>query len=360
MSGFWGADSEALRSLGSACVRRAEMLADLESMLASGIESMEWTGEDAETFRAEWAGRVRPGLQDCFVELRQGARRLVSHAEEQEHASSPDGSGGTGGGSGGSGAFRRGPSNGTESSLPGLVGGETAPGLRDSPDGELAQLLREVLGTEDGRAAFLGSLLGTAFGGLLADMIGRALEGGLAPENLLTGLGAGTDLGALLGQLPPELAAAGDGRAAGEPTGASEAADGSGSTGADGEAAASEGATQDGGGSGGGASGGSGAGSDGGSASGGGADAADETGAGSEVTAGASLATGGPTGMLGTADAETLGEGFAPSERIEGSGDEGDPSLLDQLLAMLEEVFPAAGTGSVTSAAAIGQDIGRS
>ena len=99
MSGFWGADTEALRSMGAASVRRAETLADLESMLASRIDAMEWTGEDAEAFRADWAGKVRPGMQDCFVELRQHARRLLNHAEEQEHASGPDSIGGAPGGS---------------------------------------------------------------------------------------------------------------------------------------------------------------------------------------------------------------------------------------------------------------------
>lgn len=93
MNAFWGADTESLRSAGSMIVRRADALADLESMLAATIENVEWTGEDAEAFRGDWRGQVRPSLQDHGVELRQKARRLLQHADEQDAASAPEGSG---------------------------------------------------------------------------------------------------------------------------------------------------------------------------------------------------------------------------------------------------------------------------
>ncbi|QNN82760.1 hypothetical protein H3H54_02295 [Brachybacterium sp. Z12] len=60
MNGFWGADTEALRTMGTVCSRRAEALADLETLLTSTIDNIEWIGEDADRFRADWSGIVRP------------------------------------------------------------------------------------------------------------------------------------------------------------------------------------------------------------------------------------------------------------------------------------------------------------
>lgn len=385
MNGFWGADTEALRSMGSAKVRRAEVLADLESRLASSIESMEWTGEDAETFRADWAGKVRPGLQDCFVELRQEARRLINHADEQDAVSSPDGPGGIGG-SAGPRAFLRDLTSVTDSLLRDLRAGDT-PGSLGGRGGELAPLLRELLSTEQGREAFLGSLLGSVFGGLFADMIGRAMLSGLALENLLTGLGAGAGLGDVLGQTPlQETVGAGDGQAAsgtagsedsagqggagaGESAGSGrEASGGSGGSGSGGSevSGSSSGAGEptDGsggspsGGSSGGSAGGESGGSSGGSGADAGGDAAGDPGPGSEEAADSASATGGRNGMPGQGTAEASSEVGGPSGRIEAEGGEGGESLLERLLAMLDEMLSSGGSGPSTNAAAIGLDIG--
>ncbi|GAA1491062.1 WXG100 family type VII secretion target [Brachybacterium sacelli] len=158
MSGFWGADTEALRSMGSVYVRRAEVLADLESRLTSSISTMEWTGEDAETFRADWAGKVRPGLQDCYVELRQGARRLISHADEQEATSSPDGPGGTAAGAG-TGEFLRHLSSVTDSLLRDLLGGDTS-GLPGGGEAELDDILSSGGTGPSPNAALIGADIG--------------------------------------------------------------------------------------------------------------------------------------------------------------------------------------------------------
>lgn len=90
MNAYFGADTEALRAIGSAFARRADLLSDLESQIMAAIESAEWIGEDADAFRADWTGRVRPRLQDCSIDIRHSARRLIQHADEQDHVSSPD------------------------------------------------------------------------------------------------------------------------------------------------------------------------------------------------------------------------------------------------------------------------------
>src|SRR5690625_3020695 len=98
MNAYFGADTEALRTVSSAFARRADLLSEIESQILAVIDGTEWIGEDAEAFRADWAGRVRPVLQDCSVDIRHSARRLLQHAEEQDRASSPESPAVSGGG----------------------------------------------------------------------------------------------------------------------------------------------------------------------------------------------------------------------------------------------------------------------
>src|SRR5699024_6890124 len=234
MSGFWGADTDALRTMSTILARRARVLGELEGTLASAVDSLEWVGEDAEHFRAEWTRGVRTGLQDQEFELRLRARRLAQHADEQDAVSAPDG-GGLGGGRGGGstpGQPLRDLAHGADSVLRALLGGAPgqqpghrgpraelpraapaspqgtwallrgAPGQQPGQHGPLAELLREVLASPQGRSAFLGAFLGSALGGLLADVVLRAIRSGGAPQALLEGLGPGAGLSDLLGAAP--------------------------------------------------------------------------------------------------------------------------------------------------------------
>ena len=187
MNGFWGADAEALRTMGAVCARRAELLDELEGRLSAVIETVEWVGEDAERFRADWSGSVRPGLQDRGLELRQQARRLAQHAEEQEAASSPDSSGGPWSSPG---EFLADMARMAQGMLRDLLGGGSGPA------GRFADMLREALATPEGRAALLGAFLGSLLGGLLADLVLRGLALGMLLEELL-------DAGALDAWLVP-------------------------------------------------------------------------------------------------------------------------------------------------------------
>lgn len=177
MNALWGADTDALRTLGAVCARRSELLADLESRLSATLDGVCWIGEDAERFRADWAGRVRPGLLDRSVELRHHARRLQQHADEQEAASSP---GGLGGGWSDSG---------------------TSPQV-------VARRARETIGdprgTVGGRAAFPGSFLGSFRGGISA-LIGEGTEpgpagGSGAGDVLAPGAGSAARIGGDIGR----------------------------------------------------------------------------------------------------------------------------------------------------------------
>ncbi|WP_270408347.1 hypothetical protein [Brachybacterium paraconglomeratum] len=360
MNGFWGADAEALRTMGAVCARRAELLDELEGRLSAVIDTVEWMGEDAERFRADWAGSVRPGLQDRGLELRQQARRLAQHAEEQEAASSPDSFGGPWSSPG---EFLADMARMAQGMLRDLLGGG-ALGGEDGPAGRFADMLREALATPEGRAALLGAFLGSLLGGLLADLVLRGLALGMLLEELLAGLGAGGGLGNLIG----EEGRLGEG-AGGGSAGAESGSEGAGGSGAGSESAGGSGESSSGAGesASGGAGGESGGGSGGGSSSGGGSGGGRAEGsggaeAGAAETGSEAPAQGGAVGLQGLVDGPAQSAGSLPAGRLEAPGPEEPGTLFERLVAMIGEMLGgASGSGDAPSprgASAIGEGIG--
>jgi hypothetical protein len=362
MNGFWGADVDALRTIGLLCLRRADLLDEIETTLSATIDRAEWTGEDADRFRADWSGAVRSGLQDRGIELRQHARRLAQHAEEQEIASLPDGRTGS----------WRGPTVLPGGMLRGdlrEVGDRGDGGSAGGLDGAVEDLLRRVLATDEGRAALLGALLGGllqgAPGGALGALLLRGLALGMALEELLGGLGFGPGLGNLIG----EDGRRGDGGAAdgadGTGTGGG-AGDGTETPGGGAEASDAAGAGEASGGASaaGGSSGSGGSGAEGAGAS---EAAAAEGTAGGESAAGAESGrtSGTSTGLQGLVDGPGLSAGSQSAGRLVGEGEDAPGTLFERLLAMVAEMLDGAGGangagdgGTVGGAAAIGDGIG--
>ena len=340
MNGFWGADAEALRTMGAVCARRAELLDELEGRLSAVIDTVEWVGEDAERFRADWSGSVRPGLQDRGLELRQQARRLAQHAEEQEVASSPDSFGGPWSSPG---EFLADMARMAQGMLPDLLGGGSGPA------GRFADLLREALATPEGRAALLGAFLGSLLGGLLADLVLRGLALGMLLEELLAGLGAGGGLGNLIG----EEGRLGEGSRGGEAGGGAgaESGSGTGSESAGGSDGPSSGAGES---ASGGAEGESGGGAE-------GAGGAEASGGGAGESAGESVAAGGAMGLQGLVDGPAQSAGSLPAGRLEAPGAEEPGTLFERLVAMIGEMLgggTGGGASSPRGASAIGEGIG--
>ena len=56
VTGFWGTDTEALRRLSGSIGSGGEQLDDLAARLSVLIDSVDWIGPDADTFRADWSG----------------------------------------------------------------------------------------------------------------------------------------------------------------------------------------------------------------------------------------------------------------------------------------------------------------
>lgn len=361
MNGFWGADAEALRTMGAVCARRAELLDELEGRLSAVIDTVEWVGEDAERFRADWSGSVRPGLQDRGLELRQQARRLAQHAEEQEAASSPDSFGGPWSSPG---EFLADMARMAQGMLRDLLGGGSGPA------GRFADLLREALATPEGRAALLGAFLGSLLGGLLADLVLRGLALGMLLEELLAGLGAGGGLGNLIGE-EGRLGEGSGGGEAGGGAGAESGSESAGSSGAGSESAGGSGGASSGagepasGGSGGEPGGGSGGGSSsGGGSGGGGAEGAGGSGgaeAGAAETGSEAPAQGGAMGLQGLVDGPAQSAGSLPAGRLDAPGAEEPGTLFERLVAMIGEMLGGASGGDAPSprdASAIGDGIG--
>ncbi|WP_087483848.1 WXG100 family type VII secretion target [Brachybacterium massiliense] len=337
MNAFMGADTEALRTMGTVCARRAELLADLVTHLAATVDGVEWIGEDADRFRADWTGIVRPALQEQEIVLRQRARHLLQHADEQDEASAVDAP-----------IFRTQPGF---HSGPGLLRG----GVADLAQGPLqdmmarreepfAELLRALLGTPEGRALLHGALLGRLLGGLLGDLLLRALVLDVALEQLLAGLGTAGALSDLIGEsgLHEPLEAPSE-----APAGAPAEASGGQASGVG--SAAGEGGT------GGDAGGGSGGGS-GGSSSGGGA--AEAGGAEADTGAGEPSGEVRPLGLQGLEHGPGQSAGSGPGGRFVVDAVQEPRSLLERLLEMLgDAIGPVPAPGG---ASALSDDIGAS
>lgn len=88
MPTYWGAETDAVRALGSsmstASGRLQELVVELDTVvLREGI----WTGSDGLEFRTRYSGSVRPAALAAGSALRGRARLLDSEAEQQDAAS---------------------------------------------------------------------------------------------------------------------------------------------------------------------------------------------------------------------------------------------------------------------------------
>ncbi|GAA1484418.1 hypothetical protein GCM10009625_12220 [Brachybacterium fresconis] len=91
VAGFYGGDTEQMRQHGAACTQGAQRLEELVSSAQSAIDSASWEGPDADAFRERWHGAVRQELLACSEDVRERARQLEQHAEQQDETSSDGG-----------------------------------------------------------------------------------------------------------------------------------------------------------------------------------------------------------------------------------------------------------------------------
>lgn len=91
MSGFYGADTEQLRSHAELLVQKAQRVVELEEALTPRVldEAM-WVGSDADEFRSTWSSSLRSLFSDTEERIRQYSEDIEKHAEEQDTASEHD------------------------------------------------------------------------------------------------------------------------------------------------------------------------------------------------------------------------------------------------------------------------------
>lgn len=113
VSGFLGADTEALRGHAQLLQDRSTAIEELRARLEPMVmDEGTWVGPDADHFRSEWTSRAGARLTTSADELRTWGTDLSGQADEQDQTSDPEGggSGGSGGGGAGAGGGEGGPS----------------------------------------------------------------------------------------------------------------------------------------------------------------------------------------------------------------------------------------------------------
>ena len=89
MAGFYGGDTEQMRSQAQACELGAQRIHDMTSMISAAIDAVPWFGPDAVAMRALWHGTVKPGMIAKAEDIRAKGVELDQHATEQDRASGP-------------------------------------------------------------------------------------------------------------------------------------------------------------------------------------------------------------------------------------------------------------------------------
>lgn len=91
MAGFQGADTDQLRDHGTSCRTGASRISEVLDRAGAAIDGVEWVGPDADAFREEWYGTIRPGAQDSLERLRTLSDALAKQADDQDDTSLTDG-----------------------------------------------------------------------------------------------------------------------------------------------------------------------------------------------------------------------------------------------------------------------------
>lgn len=97
---FWGADTDQLREHGAAVSGGARRIEELIATLSSAVQSVEWTGPDADEFRSSFLVMCRERVDPAASTLSSLAKECEEHSEEQDSASEDGGSGGNQGNGG--------------------------------------------------------------------------------------------------------------------------------------------------------------------------------------------------------------------------------------------------------------------
>ena len=86
MAGFYGMDTEAVRSVSKQVDQEASKLQSDIAAIGSKITSANWKGPDRERFVADWGHQKAQVTKVCDM-LRQTARTMAQNAQQQDQTS---------------------------------------------------------------------------------------------------------------------------------------------------------------------------------------------------------------------------------------------------------------------------------
>lgn len=93
---FWGSETESVRAHAERLAGGGAALEQMTTRLGTLVDGVAWIGQDAEQFRARADSEAKSPLREAVDRLRLLAQELEREADEQDHASAPDGVGGGG------------------------------------------------------------------------------------------------------------------------------------------------------------------------------------------------------------------------------------------------------------------------
>lgn len=93
---FYGSETDGVRAHAERLAGGGAALEQMTTRLGSIVDGVAWIGQDAEQFRARADSDAKSPLREAADRLRLLAQELEREADEQDHASAPDGVGGGG------------------------------------------------------------------------------------------------------------------------------------------------------------------------------------------------------------------------------------------------------------------------
>lgn len=84
---MFGADSHALRLLAGKLEEISGRLSAIEGNVNGRVESMNWSGGDADRFRNKWTGTSAPSMRDAAAVLGDAATAIRGDAQRQDQTS---------------------------------------------------------------------------------------------------------------------------------------------------------------------------------------------------------------------------------------------------------------------------------
>ncbi|MCU1479543.1 MAG: family type secretion target [Subtercola sp.] len=83
----WGLDVEQVRSLSKQLNTQSQQVQQILTSLTSALQSVQWTGPDAESFRSEWNTTHTAALKQVISALESASQKSAKNAADQEATS---------------------------------------------------------------------------------------------------------------------------------------------------------------------------------------------------------------------------------------------------------------------------------